>query len=41
MNNTINGASGSTFVGALHFPSTSLNHEGNSTSTGYTTIVAG
>lgn len=37
---TINGGSGSTFDGALYFPTTTLNYAGNSSSNGYTMLVA-
>jgi hypothetical protein len=37
---TINGNSGSTIDGALYFPTTTLTYNGNSSSSGYSIIVA-
>jgi hypothetical protein len=37
---TINGNSASTFDGAIYFPTTSLTYNGNSSSSGYTILVA-
>jgi hypothetical protein len=37
---TVNGNSGSTIDGALYFPSTTLTYNGNSSSSGYSIIVA-
>jgi Putative Flp pilus-assembly TadE/G-like len=38
--NTITGGSGSTFTGALYFPTTTLNYAGGTASGGYTVVVA-
>jgi hypothetical protein len=40
INNNINGGSGSTFDGSLYFYSSSLNYSGNSSTSGYSIIVA-